>query len=245
MSLRILLVIQVKRVIRKSMDKKTDKFHAIKLFIALCGIVSCVLMFSGCGLIHKKGIPEQIEELLTDKYGQEFLVQSVEKESGMTAFDAPAYHAVVVLKDDHIAFDAYVDIKVTKSRDSYAKLLYDDEIHEKMDALLETAEGLNGYSYWVRYFMEERVWSETDTVEAYLKGSESWVNIDLKPIDDTTEAVAEHVYGLAELLKDKGIPFSICYDHHGENMYLTDDNSTELISFDDFLQRLRRRDGSE
>lgn len=205
------------------------------------GILLSVCLLGGCGFMQNKEVPAQIEDLLADKYGKTFSVQSVEQENGATVFDSPAYHAVATLENGDMTFDVLTDLDVTVSRDSYAKLLFEDEINKKVEALLQEADGLNGYSFWTRYFMEERAWSAEDTVEAYLQESSTWVCIDLQTIEEETEAVAERVYSLAERLKENGIPYHMMYDNQGDPVYLTNDAFAQLYSFDDFRKKLRRQ----
>lgn len=207
----------------------------------MLGILLAGCLAGGCGFLQKKDVPEQIEALLADKYGKSFSVRSVEMEHGATVFDAPAYHALASLENGDITFDVLTDLKITVSRDGYAKLLYEDEINEKVGALLEETDGLNGYSFWTRYFMEERAWSEEDALAVYFAESETWVNIELKTIDEEPEIVAERVYGLAELLKANGIPYSIEYENHEDYVYLIDNAFSRLYPFDELVEKLRRR----
>lgn len=172
------------------------------------------------------------------KYGKDFSVQFMEELPGLTGFAHTLYRAEVSETDADTVFIAYMDKTGENLTDTYAKIMYDDEINEALKTILGNYEGLSEYSYEIIYVETAQKWDAEDSWQKYLAESDTYVDIELQVEEQEAEKAAECVYGFAQKLKEEAIPYSIALKLSERNVYIQNNKDVALMSYERLLKKI-------
>lgn len=117
-----------------------------------------------------------MEELLREKYGDTFTVQSLEKKLGQQAF-SESYYVAQVSSDAYTGtFTAQVDEDFSHLEDNYPCLYWGDEIDQRAEIAAQALPASCNAQWKVVYLPSDGTWKDTDFVDDYLAHAKTYVH---------------------------------------------------------------------
>lgn len=218
--------------------RKCDVVKLLKKFAGMMG--SVLMLFSLLGCAGKGKTADKIEECLKqtlyEKYGIEAEVKEIEKITSQTPFGNYGYYATMYSEDETGVFHATIGEDGEGMTDDYPRVLYEDRIHQTVDAVLSSAVCLKEHSYKIVFCESTRTWKEPEEYEDYLKNAETYVAVRLEVDAESLEEVLEESYHIALELKEQQLQFRIDVLFEGQTIYLKNTKRRELPAYEELLE---------
>lgn len=145
----------------------------------------------------------RIEQLLNEKYGDTFVVQSMERQTAQMAFTKAHYLAQVSSDAYPGQFRARVDTDFNEVADDYPRLYWNEEIEQKVGRVEQVFPQNYDVQWEIVYWVTDETWKSTDSIDDYLEQGNAYIDFTIETnVDDVTDiALALHNALQAERLK--------------------------------------------
>lgn len=191
-------------------------------------VATAALLFlaSGCGIsgLSEDAAKKRIVRKLSDKYGEEFEISSIEKVNVGQEFASFRYVADVQREGEGESFSAGMSVRGDNFYDSYEELLYKDKVEEEIESIPadETVFNIDdiNYNYDVTY--DEKC----KDFEEYKKEGIVQVSIDVTLSGRSVDTSVDSLYEYADKINDLGYSFSIAFKYNGKNRILNCNKGT-------------------
>lgn len=123
-------------------------------------------------------------------------------------------------------------------QDDYAKLLYDPEIRERTEEIMDQFLEKDEYTYDISYAMTDKTYTDMDQIDDYLVDTGTYIDTDITISDVDAEQVTKKIYQLANTLKDHNMHFSFKLHYNGKDVIGDDSESSPFMSYDELYHRI-------
>lgn len=123
-------------------------------------------------------------------------------------------------------------------RDDYAKLLYDPEIRERTEEIMDQFLEKDEYTYDISYAMTDKTYTDMDQIDDYLADTGTYIDADITISDVDAEQVTKKIYQLANMLKDHNMHFSFKLHYNGKEVIGDDSKGSPFLSYDELYHRI-------
>lgn len=154
----------------------------------------------------------RIEQLLNEKYGDTFVVQSMERQTAQMAFTKAHYLAQVSSDAYTGQFRARVDTDFNEVADDYPRLYWNEEIEHRV-AQVEKTMPENCDAQWdIIYRLSGQTWKNTDSIEDYLMNGITYVHF---TVETNAIDVADTALALREALQAQNLQYTTTWKLDG------------------------------
>lgn len=154
----------------------------------------------------------RIEQLLNEKYGDTFTVQTLERQLAQQAFAKSHYLA-------HVSSDAYpgqfrarVDTDFNEVADDYPRLYWNEEIEQKVGRVEQVFPQNYDVQWEIVYWVTGKTWKSTDSIEDYLMNGETYVHF---TVETNAIDVADTALALREALQAQNLQYTTTWKLDG------------------------------
>lgn len=228
-----------------------------RLFLVVCVFVVVVVFqqYMTKGTVFK--LPDKSEFLdhpyknkmikrVESKYGQEISIPSPlydDEEVDTAGSDDLALLAdAVTPAGDHFTISYYEKFSILHNevtiQDDYAKLLYDPEIRERTEEIMDQFLEKDEYTYDISYAMTDKTYTDMNQIDDYLADTGTYINADITMSDADTKQVTKKIYQLANTLKDHHMHFFFKLHYNGKEVIGDDSKDSPFLSYDELYHRI-------
>ena len=179
------------------------------------------------------------------KYGQEISIPSPlydDEEIDSTGSDRALLADAVTSAGDHFTISYYSKSSIPHNevtiQDDYAKLLYDPEIRERTEEIMDQFLEKDEYTYDISYAMTDKTYTDMDQIDDYLADTGTYIDADITISDVDAEQVTKKIYQLANMLKDHNMHFSFKLHYNGKEVIGDDSKGSPFLSYDELYHRI-------
>lgn len=123
-------------------------------------------------------------------------------------------------------------------QDDYAKLLYDPEIRERTEEIMDQFLEEDEYTYDISYAMTDKTYIDMDQIDDYLADTGTYIDADITISGADAEQATKKIYQLANTLKDHNIHFSFKLHYNGKEVIRDDSKDSPFLSYDELYHRI-------
>lgn len=123
-------------------------------------------------------------------------------------------------------------------QDDYAKLLYDPEIRERTEEIMDQFLEEDEYTYDISYAMTDKTYIDMDQIDDYLADTGTYIDADITISGADAEQATKKIYQLANTLKDHNIHFSFKLHYNGKEVIGDDSKGSPFLSYDELYHRI-------
>ena len=123
-------------------------------------------------------------------------------------------------------------------QDNYAKLLYDPEIRERTEKIMDQFLEEDEYTYDISYAMTDKTYTDMDQIDDYLADTGTYIDADITISGADAEQATKKIYQLANTLKDHHIHFSFKLHYNGKDVIGDDSEGSPFMSYDELYHRI-------
>lgn len=194
-----------------------------------------------------KECKKEIIRYTESKYGQEIRISDllyVEAKADSIKCLADA----VTSAGDHFTISYYEKFSISYAilyfrnevtiQDDYAKLLYDPEIRERTEEIMDQFLEKDEYTYDISYAMTDKTYTDMDQIDDYLADTGTYIDADITISDVDAEQVTKKIYQLANMLKDHNMHFSFKLHYNGKEVIGDDSKGSPFLSYDELYHRI-------
>lgn len=194
-----------------------------------------------------KECKKEIIRYTESKYGQEIRISDllyVEAKADSIKCLADA----VTPAGDHFTISYYEKFSISYAilyfrnevtiQDDYAKLLYDPEIRERTEEIMDQFLEKDEYTYDISYAMTDKTYADRDQIDDYLADTGTYIDADITISDADAEQVTKKIYQLANTLKDHHMHFSFKLHYNGKDVIGDDSEGSPFMSYDELYHRI-------
>ena len=146
----------------------------------------------------------RIEQLLNEKYGDTFVVQSMERQAGQMAFTKAHYLAQVSSDAYPGQFRARVDTDFNEVADDYPRLYWNEEIEQKVGRVEQVFPQNYDVQWEIVYWVTGETWKSTDSIDDYLEQGNAYIDF---TIETNADDVAKTAIELHSALRDEKLKY--------------------------------------
>lgn len=146
----------------------------------------------------------RIEQLLNEKYGDTFVVQSMERQAGQMAFTKAHYLAQVSSDAYPGQFRARVDTDFNEVADDYPRLYWNEEIEQKVERVEQVFPQNYDVQWEIVYWVTGETWKSTDSIDDYLEQGNAYIDF---TIETNADDVAKTAIELHSALRDEKLKY--------------------------------------
>lgn len=169
-------------------------------------------VIAGNGDVNTEEQKARIEQLLNEKYGDTFVVQSMERQTAQMAFTKAHYLAQVSSDAYPGQFRARVDTDFNEVADDYPRLYWNEEIEHRV-AQVEKTMPENCDAQWdIIYRLSGQTWKNTDSIEDYLMNGITYVHF---TVETNAIDVADTALALREALQAQNLQYTTTWKLDG------------------------------
>lgn len=154
----------------------------------------------------------RIEQLLNEKYGDTFVVQSMERQTAQMAFTKAHYLAQVSSDAYPGQFRARVDTDFNEVADDYPRLYWNEEIEQKVGRVEQVFPQNYDVQWDIIYRLSGQTWKNTDSIEDYLMNGETYVHF---TVETNAIDVADTALALREALQAQNLQYTTTWKLDG------------------------------
>lgn len=154
----------------------------------------------------------RIEQLLNEKYGDNFTVLTLEKQSAQEAFAKAHYLAQVDSSAYPDQFSARVDTDFAKVEDDYPRLYWNEEIEHRVAQVEKTMPENCDVQWDIIYRLSDQTWKNTDSIEDYLMNGKTYVHF---TVETDAIDVADIALALREALQAQNLQYTTTWKLDG------------------------------
>ena len=194
-----------------------------------------------------KECKKEIIRYTESKYGQEIRISDllyVEAKADSIKCLADA----VTPAGDHFTISYYEKFSISYAilyfrnevtiQDNYAKLLYDPEIRERTEKIMDQFLEEDEYTYDISYAMTDKTYTDMDQIDDYLADTGTYIDADITISGADAEQATKKIYQLANTLKDHHIHFSFKLHYNGKDVIGDDSEGSPFMSYDELYHRI-------
>lgn len=194
-----------------------------------------------------KECKKEIIRYTESKYGQEIRISDllyVEAKADSIKCLADA----VTPAGDHFIISYYEKFSISYAilyfrnevtiQDNYAKLLYDPEIRERTEKIMDQFLEEDEYTYDISYAMTDKTYTDMDQIDDYLADTGTYIDADITISGADAEQATKKIYQLANTLKDHHIHFSFKLHYNGKDVIGDDSEGSPFMSYDELYHRI-------
>ena len=194
-----------------------------------------------------KECKKEIIRYTESKYGQEIRISDllyVEAKADSIKCLADA----VTPAGDHFKISYYEKFSISYAilhfrnevtiQDNYAKLLYDPEIRERTEEIMDQFLEEDEYTYDISYAMTDKTYTDMDQIDDYLADTGTYIDADITISGADAEQATKKIYQLANTLKDHHIHFSFKLHYNGKDVIGDDSEGSPFMSYDELYHRI-------
>lgn len=194
-----------------------------------------------------KECKKEIIRYTESKYGQEIRISDllyVEAKADSIKCLADA----VTPAGDHFTISYYEKFSISYAilhfrnevtiQDNYAKLLYDPEIRERTEEIMDQFLEEDEYTYDISYAMTDKTYTDMDQIDDYLADTGTYIDADITISGADAEQATKKIYQLANTLKDHHIHFSFKLHYNGKDVIGDDSEGSPFMSYDELYHRI-------
>lgn len=157
----------------------------------------------------------RIEQLLNEKYGDTFVVQSMERQAGQMAFTKAHYLAQVSSDAYPGQFRARVDTDFNEVADDYPRLYWNEEIEQKVGRVEQVFPQNYDVQWEIVYWVTGETWKSTDSIDDYLEQGNAYIDF---TIETNADDVAKTALALRSALKDEKLKYETIWHLDGKTV---------------------------
>lgn len=215
------------------------------IFIFLCSYKTDIEDYVSDSKV--KECKKEIIRYTESKYGQEIRISAllyVEAKADSIKCLADA----VTPAGDHFTISYYEKFSISYAifyfrnevtiQDDYAKLLYDPEIRERTEEIMDQFLEKDEYTYDISYAMTDKTYADMDQIDDYLADTGTYIDADITISDADAEQVTKKIYQLANTLKDHHMRFSFKLRYNGKEVIGDDSENSPFLSYDELYHRI-------
>lgn len=154
----------------------------------------------------------RIEQLLNEKYGDTFTVQTLERQLAQQAFAKSHYLAQVSSDAYPGQFRARVDTDFNEVADDYPRLYWNEEIEQKVGRVEQVFPQNYDVQWEIVYWVTGKTWKSTDSIEDYLMNGETYVHF---TVETNAIDVADTALALREALQAQNLHYTTTWKLDG------------------------------
>lgn len=194
-----------------------------------------------------KECKKEIIRYTESKYGQEIRISDllyVEAKADSIKCLADA----VTPAGDHFTISYYEKFSISYAilhfrnevtiQDNYAKLLYDPEIRERTEEIMDQFLEEDEYTYDISYAMTDKTYTDMDQIDDYLADTGTYIDADITISGADAEQTTKKIYQLANTLKDHHMHFSFKLHYNGKDVIGDDSEGSPFMSYDELYHRI-------
>ena len=177
------------------------------------------------------------------KYGQKISISDLLYDDEEADSEDIKYLAdAVTSAGDHFTISYYSKSSILHNevtiQDDYAKLLYDPEIRERTEEIMDQFLEKDEYTYDISYAMTDKTYTDMDQIDNYLADTGTYIDADITISDADAEQVTKKIYQLANTLKDHNMHFSFKLHYNGKEVIRDDSKDSPFLSYDELYHRI-------
>lgn len=198
-----------------------------------------------------KECKKEIIRYTESKYGQEISIPSKlydDEEIDSTGSDLALLADAVTSAGDHFTISYYEKFSISYAilhfrnevtiQDDYAKLLYDPEIRERTEEIMDQFLEKDEYTYDISYAMTDKTYADMDQIDDYLADTGTYIDADITISGADAEQATKKIYQLANTLKDHHMHFSFKLHYNGKDVIGDDSEGSPFMSYDELYHRI-------
>ena len=142
--------------------------------------------------------------MLNEKYGDTFVVQSIERQTAEVAF-AKAHYLAQVSSDVYPGqFRARVDTDFNEVADDYPRLYWNDKIKSRAEQAAQVIPEDYDVQWEILYQLSGQTWKNTDSIDDYLEQGNAYIDF---MIETNADDAAKTALALRSALKDEKLKY--------------------------------------
>lgn len=157
----------------------------------------------------------RIEQLLNEKYGDTFVVQSMERQTAQMAFTKAHYLAQVSSDAYPGQFRARVDTDFNEVADDYPRLYWNEEIEQKVGRVEQVFPQNYDVQWEIVYWVTGETWKSTDSIDDYLEQGNAYIDF---TIETNADDAAKTALALRSALKDEKLKYETIWHMDGKTV---------------------------
>lgn len=157
----------------------------------------------------------RIEQLLNEKYGDTFVVQSMERQTAQMAFTKAHYLAQVSSDAYPGQFRARVDTDFNEVADDYPRLYWNEEIEQKVGRVEQVFPQNYDVQWEIVYWVTGETWKSTDSIDDYLEQGNAYIDF---TIETNADDAAKTALALRSALKDEKLKYETIWHLDGKTV---------------------------
>ncbi|MCI6896755.1 MAG: hypothetical protein MR833_08205 [Gemmiger formicilis] len=157
----------------------------------------------------------RIEQLLNEKYGDTFVVQSLERQTAQMAFTKAHYLAQVSSDAYPGQFRARVDTDFNEVADDYPRLYWNEEIERRAEQAARVVPENYDVQWEILYQLSGQTWKNTDSIDDYLEQGKACAYF---TVETNADDAAKTALALRSALKDEKLKYETTWNLDGKTV---------------------------